>query len=190
MDTAISPLPVIREAMKAVPAIKWALGVGGLLATIALVYTFKLDARVAFVGLIVLLVFMGVLVIFARASTLASGVIAWPALVFAWFTLVMFMATSVSLFTSVFFRAPLDLQRWLTGEEVIALPMIPDADSGWVDGGSDPHTFCDPQLKAVQAKYPDFNIAMQVLPEQHRSEYTPFKHDIYRYTCSFTASRK
>jgi hypothetical protein len=70
------------------------------------------------------------------------------------------------------------------------LPTIPDADSGWVDGGSNPHAFCDPHLKALQEKYQDFSITMTVLPEQHRSEYNPFKHDVYRYMCSFTASRK
>lgn len=74
--------------------------------------------------------------------------------------------------------------------EPVSLPIIPDADSGWIDGGSDPHKFCDPQLKAIQAKYPSLNITMTVLPEQHRSEYTPFKHDLYRYTCSFSASLK
>jgi hypothetical protein len=70
------------------------------------------------------------------------------------------------------------------------LPTIPDADSGWVDGGSNPHKFCDPHLKAIEAKYPNFKITMTVLPEQHRSEYNPFKHDVYRYLCSFTASKK
>ena len=30
-------------------------------------------------------------------------------------------------------------------------PTIPDADSGWVDGGSNPHAFCEPHLKATQA---------------------------------------
>jgi hypothetical protein len=66
---------------------------------------------------------------------------------------------------------------------------IPDADSGWIGGGSNPKAFCDPRLQAIQANYPSLKITMQILPEQHRSEYTPFKHDIYRYTCSFSASQ-
>src|SRR6185436_15551379 len=36
-------------------------------------------------------------------------------LVFTWFTLVVFMAVSVSLFTSVFYQKPLDLAHWLIG---------------------------------------------------------------------------
>ncbi len=183
-------MSVLREATKAVPSVKWALGIGGLIAVIALVYTFKLDPRAAFVGLIVLLLFMTVLVLFARASTLKSGATFWPALIFTWFALIMFMATAVTLFGSVFFNTPVPLQKWLTGEEAIVIPVIPDADSGWVDGGSSPNKFCDPRLAAVQAKYPNLKITMQVPPEGHRSEYNPFKHDIYRYTCVFTAARK
>jgi hypothetical protein len=38
----LSPLTVLRQAIRAVPAVKWALGVGGILATVALAYTFKL----------------------------------------------------------------------------------------------------------------------------------------------------
>jgi hypothetical protein len=112
----LSPMSVVQEAIKAVPAVKWALGVGGLLAIVALLYTFKLHAFVAFVGLIVLFCFMGVLVVFARASTLRSGHMFHPAMVFTWFTLTMFMATTLSLFLSVFFSWPLDLERSLTGE--------------------------------------------------------------------------
>jgi hypothetical protein len=118
--TNLSPMTVLRDAIKAVPAVKWALGVGGVLAAVALVYMFKLDARAAFVGLVLLFCFMGVLVVFARASALRSGAIFWPAMIFTWFVLIMFMATTVSLFTSVFFSKPLDLQDWLTGKPAAA----------------------------------------------------------------------
>jgi hypothetical protein len=115
MSDLYSPVTVLREATRAVPAVKWALGVGGVFAGVALIYTFKINPRAAFVGLILMFLFMGVLVIFARASTLRSGVTIWPAMIFTWFVLIMFMATSISLFSSVFFSRPLDLQYWLTG---------------------------------------------------------------------------
>lgn len=186
-----SPMSVLREAIKAVPAVKWALGVGGVLGALALVSSFQLDARFAFVGLIVMFIFMGVLVLFARASALHSRTVALPALVFTWFVLFMFMATTLSLFSSVFFKQPLDLQDWLTGSgsRPVALT-IPNADSDWIDGGSSPNEFCEPILASHQRSNPGYDITMQVLPEQHRSEYTPFKHDIYRYQCSFTATPK
>lgn len=71
-----------------------------------------------------------------------------------------------------------------------ALPDIPEADSGFIDGGSSPHAFCDPQLKALQAKYPGVIIDMTVLPEEHKSVYNPFKHDLYRYRCSFAVQAR
>ena len=195
-EDTMTPISLIREAIKAVPAVKWALGVGGILATVSLVYTFKIDPRAAFVGIIVMFVFMGVLVLFARASTLKGRATVWPAVILTWFLLIMFMVTSMSLFTSVFLSKPLDLQRWLTGEKrntdsVVLpkpIPIIPNADSDWVDGGSSPDMYCNPQLAAVRQKYLDFNIAMQIPPEGHKTEYTPFKHDLYRYYCSFVAT--
>jgi hypothetical protein len=47
-----------------------------------------------------------------------GSAIAFPALIFTWFTLVMFIATTTSLFASVFFNQPLPLQKWLIGEEL------------------------------------------------------------------------
>jgi hypothetical protein len=108
--TAIS---FLREAIRAVPVVKWALGVGGIIAVIAIVHSFQIDARVAVIGTIIMLVFMSVLVVFARVSALANGAMVPPALIFTWFTLLVFMAMTVSLFTSVFFQIPIDLKFWL-----------------------------------------------------------------------------
>lgn len=110
-----TPLEFLREAVRAVPAVKYALGIGGVVAAIAIIYSFKIDPRVAFVGTVVMLVLMGVLVVFARMSSLPGYRLAGPALVFTWFVLLLFMATSGSLFSSVFFQKPLDLSSWLTG---------------------------------------------------------------------------
>lgn len=195
----MSPMSVLTQAIKAVPAVKWALGVGGVLATVALVYTFNINPRIAFVGLVLMFVFMGILVIFARASTLRSGATVWPAMVLTWFVLIMFIATSVSLFSSVFFSKPLDLQEWLTGKPMAAAvtptpkpspPDIPNANSGWVEGGSSPNKFCDPIFASHQQKYPNFKITMTILAEQRKTEHNPFKKDYYRYGCSFAALPK
>jgi hypothetical protein len=82
--------------------------------------------------------------------------------------------------------------RLLASNATPSPPVIPNADSGWVGGGSSPKAFCDPQLAAIQAKHPNFNIAMTILPEGHNAEYslTGGKHDVYRYTCSFAATPK
>jgi hypothetical protein len=110
-----TPIEILRGATRAVPAVKYALGIGGVIAAVALIYSFKIDPRAAFVGAIIMLVLMAVLVIFARMSTLAAKKLALPALVFTWFTLLLFMAVAIALFTSVFLKKPLDLQSWLTG---------------------------------------------------------------------------
>lgn len=110
-----APLQFLREAIRAVPAVKYALGVGGVVAAIAIVYSFNLSPRFAFFGTLIMFILMGVLVIFARMVSLPGTHLALPALVFTWFTLIIFMAVSITLFTSVFFRQPVNLTNWLTG---------------------------------------------------------------------------
>jgi ABC-type amino acid transport substrate-binding protein len=68
-----------------------------------------------------------------------------------------------------------------------ASPLIANADSGWIGGGSSPQKFCDGVLPSVKQKYPGFQISMTLLPEEHRTEHHPFKEDYYRYQCSFAA---
>lgn len=132
-----TPIEFLREAIKAVPAVKYALGVGGIIATVAIVYSFKLDPRIAAFGAIVMLILMGVLVIFARMASLASTRMTLPAIVFTWFVLLIFIAVSVLLFTSVFFQKPLDLSYFLVGTArgaaTSANPIVQAARSGTGD---------------------------------------------------------
>lgn len=59
------------------------------------------------------------------------------------------------------------------------------ADSGWRRGGSSPPEFCAAQKSAREAQHPDRTVVLLGTDEKHKSEYTPFKHDFYRYTCLF-----
>ena len=59
------------------------------------------------------------------------------------------------------------------------------ADSGWRGGGSSPGEYCGAQLLTRQQKYPERKIELVDSGEEHKSEYTPFKHDYYKYKCSF-----
>lgn len=185
----ITPIQFLREAVIAVPAVKYALGIGGVVAAIAIVFSFKIDPRIAFVGTLVMLVLMGVLVIFARMTALSGVRLHLPALVFTWFVLLLFIATSVSLFSSVFFQRPLDLRHWITG--TIPSAVAPDqpipltADSGWRGGGSSIDPYCDEQKAKFEKQYPGKTVEIVDKKEDHKSEYTPFKHDYYRYQCWF-----
>jgi hypothetical protein len=110
----IEPVAFLREAIRAVPAVKYALGVGGMLAATAIGYSFfKFDTRLAFVGAVVMLLLMTVLVVFARLSALPGTRLTAPAVALTWFALALFMVLSSTLFASVFFRKPLDLSCWL-----------------------------------------------------------------------------
>jgi len=59
------------------------------------------------------------------------------------------------------------------------------ADSGWRRGGSSPSQFCGAQKLAREKQFPDRKVDLISTDEKHKSEYTPFKHDFYRYTCLF-----
>ncbi len=108
-----TPAKFLQEAIKAVPSVKWALGIGGIASVIAIVKGFGLDLRVAGFGVPVMIVLMTALVVFARASTFAKESLRWPALALTWFVLLLFMAISICLFSSVFFEWPVDLKYWL-----------------------------------------------------------------------------
>lgn len=120
MDFAdISPLKVIKEARKNVPALKYAFGVLGLLAVLAItVGIWKLDLRVAVFGPIILIGVMTILVVFAKLSTLPGSAFQIPALILLWFTLIVTMGAILLLGTSVFFSWPLDLSHWLVAGDV------------------------------------------------------------------------
>jgi len=109
----ITPLSILRESIKAVPAVKYALGLAGLASVIAIIRSLNVDYRVAVIGTVVMLLLMTSLVIFARLSSLTSPDFRLPALVFTWFSLFLVIAIAFSMFLSVFFRWPIDLQDWI-----------------------------------------------------------------------------
>jgi hypothetical protein len=111
MNAASSPFEILKSAIKAVPAVKYALGIAGIIAAIAIIKGFKVDFRIAIFGVVIMFVLMTVLVIFARIAATSTGFLA-PTKVFTWFSLFLTMATATALFTSVFFKWPVDLQ-WI-----------------------------------------------------------------------------
>lgn len=111
-----SPLTTVQKAIRAVPAVRFALGIAGIVAAIAIVKGFGLGLRVAGFGTVVMLVLMTTLVIFARLTTASVGMFQVPILIFTWSALFMTLATAFLLFTSIFFCWPVDLQYWLTGQ--------------------------------------------------------------------------
>jgi len=98
----VSPPSLLSRAIKAVPAVRYALGVGGIIAVIAIVSSFHIAFAVAVFGTVVMLVLMTVLVTFASLAGQKSSTFRAPALVLTWFSLILFMATASALFGVVF----------------------------------------------------------------------------------------
>jgi hypothetical protein len=108
-----NPLGILRAAIQAVPAVKYALGIAGIAAAIAIIGGFKIDYRVAVFGVIIMFVLMVVLVLFAKLSKASDPTFATAGKVFLWFSLVLVIAVATFLTTSVFFSWPRDLGSWL-----------------------------------------------------------------------------
>src|SRR5580658_6581886 len=91
-EMSTNPLIILKSAIKAVPAVKYALGIGGIVAVVAIVKSFGLGFKVAAFGTIVMIVLMSILLLFATAAGQKSSHPQVPALVFTWFCLMLFMA--------------------------------------------------------------------------------------------------
>ena len=114
----LQPLTIIKQAIRAVPAVKYALGVAGIVAAIAICGAFailsRMSLQVVMFGVVIMLVFMATLVVFAKMTTTARQHFIIPALVLTWASLCLTIITAFSLFLSVFFRWPVDLQSWIS----------------------------------------------------------------------------
>jgi hypothetical protein len=101
----ISQRSFLRSAIQAIPAVKYALGVAGIVATIAVIRGFTIDPRRAILGTIVMLFLMISLLVFAKWASKPS--LGTPFLILTWFSLLLMVVTAILLFTSVFWSQPL-----------------------------------------------------------------------------------
>lgn len=108
-----NPLSILREAIRAVPSVRYALGVAGVFAAVAIIVTFNLSLRAGTFGFAALLLAMILLLVFANVALRAPADFRWPGTVLIWFSVLFLIATAVLLFTSVFWARPLDLRSLL-----------------------------------------------------------------------------
>lgn len=113
MNQQPSQLNLLREAIKAIPAVKYALGVAGVAATVALIAGFKIDYRVAVFGTIIMFALMFVLVIFSWFSKHAGHGARPLAFTLAWLFVVLIGITSTLLVSSFFFQWPRPLENYV-----------------------------------------------------------------------------
>jgi hypothetical protein len=113
---SFGPSAMLRAAMKAVPAMRYALGIGGLAAVVAVVLTaWKLPPGTAIIGSLLVLVGMVVLVIFAALSATKPTALRPLAMSMAWSFLVLTVATATLFLMCAFFNTPQSLQCLLQG---------------------------------------------------------------------------
>ena len=99
-------MQLLREATKAVPAVKYAVGIAGVMAAFALATALFSTPQAAVVGALMMLILMVLLLLFAASAALKRGALRRPALAMAWAILLLFIGSATLVVTSVFFDKP------------------------------------------------------------------------------------
>jgi hypothetical protein len=124
-DDLSSPASILKQAIKAVPAVKYALGIAGIVASIAIISSFHIGLKVALLGTVVMLILMTVLVIFARLAAEKGPILHYPALAFAWGSLILVMAVAIAFFTSVVWGTPKSFRQFIESGSLTTPTPIP-----------------------------------------------------------------
>jgi hypothetical protein len=101
--------------MQAVPAVKWALGVAGVISAAALVKVFFVSVGAALLAGFGMLVLMVILVLFAAATKSRSSVLIVPAMVLTWALLILVILSSLLTVSAAFFGWPKPIQDLING---------------------------------------------------------------------------
>ena len=101
------PISLLREAIRAVPALKFALAVAGLGAVVAIVLGFQLKPSVAGFGVLIVLGLMFVVLVFSRYATTETPSSLGPATILVWFYTITTISATFLFVTSFFFGWPL-----------------------------------------------------------------------------------
>jgi len=125
-DDRNPPMTFLHQAIKAVPQVRWALGVLGVAAAASLVFGLFANKFVATAGTFAMLVLMVVLVVFARGvATLARTSLRIPALFFMWAAMILTVGPVALAITSLFFNQPMTRQELLS----LRVPWFQPSDS-------------------------------------------------------------
>ncbi|HWZ43617.1 MAG TPA: hypothetical protein VNW97_09070 [Candidatus Saccharimonadales bacterium] len=100
------PARLLRAAIDGVPAVKYALGIAGVISALAIVKGFFASTGSALLAAAAMLILMSMLLVFAAASKLGPTSLRLPALIFTWATMIFFVTAASLTLTSVFFSWP------------------------------------------------------------------------------------
>lgn len=115
----MTPIEIFKAAMRAVPSLKYALAVLGIVSAIAIIKGFGIDYQVAVFGTVIMLVLMSAMVVFAALTRVRHPQIKWAALILMWSFLGLTIASATLLFTSAFFAWPKPLPKLLTDKDAL-----------------------------------------------------------------------
>jgi hypothetical protein len=105
----MDPFKLLKNAIAAVPAVKYALGVAGIAAVVAIVAGFGLNYQVAVFGVLIVIGLMFVLVVFSNFSQKQDVNLRGPATLLVWFYTVTVMTVTVLFLFSYFLGWPIDI---------------------------------------------------------------------------------
>ncbi len=106
-EWSFSPPSLLRLAVRQVPVLRYALGVGGISAIISIVLLgWKLRPEYAAFGTLIVFAFMTIIIILSALSKISSANLRLPALVLTWSFLSLTLITSGLFVSCAFFNAP------------------------------------------------------------------------------------
>ncbi|THU34193.1 hypothetical protein FAM09_24550 [Niastella caeni] len=99
-------ISVIKEATKAVPVMKYALGIAGIGSVIGLYKSFKINNEVGVWGTIIVLALMTILLVLAKASLNKTSYFNGPGKFIVWGMVILFISSIFLLLSCAFFEYP------------------------------------------------------------------------------------
>lgn len=109
----LSPYKLLKEAVKAVPATRYAVGIAGIASVVAIIAGIIKDYRVAVFGTLIILVLMFILLVFSSIATKRSKKsLHLPAMVLTWAFVIMSIMVSTLLATSFFADWPQPIEEY------------------------------------------------------------------------------
>lgn len=109
-----TPYTILKDAIKAVSVVKYALGVAGIAGTVAIVAGFQINYQVAVFGTLIMLGFMFVLLVFSAATKYVTGKpFYYLVLTLTWCFTIVAMSVAALLLTSYFFMWPRGIDEYL-----------------------------------------------------------------------------
>jgi hypothetical protein len=118
------PIKVLKEAIKAVPFVRYALGVAGIGAAVMITLGLLKDPKIAFFGIVIMLGLMSVLAVFSKVARNIPRILG---LVLIWSVTLLFIGILVSLVTSFVFGVPATLATYLWGPSHLSVTPTPTA---------------------------------------------------------------